>query len=343
MNEQKSSRFSVDYILSIPRSVDGVESKEMENRVSGQNAKSKHFRKPSGNLLVDAVVQMTEEILTEHTLQQSGGSKTEETDDIESRSNRMPQLNEEDTTPSLEMEADSTRSQLVAFGNDEKEIENAMQSIDGDHDINHIIDHMDRRRETTLNQTAMESEDEKSSTINTAMTFQDFHRIDCYELFNKQQNTSCSVTIDMRSGEEFRLCHLRNAVHLDHAQSAQQIVSAMKTHLERTGKDSVFELFVYSNNVDGKSTSKRMNRIISILREQGLCPEDQAAVRILDCNFSVFFSLFPFLCRFGAQNEGQSLSSLPPHRRRKAVMAMNRGFYPHHIINDVLYLGDRKR
>ena len=359
LKAQKEGTFSVEHILSSQSSgrVDGAECKTADDGHSiDSNSTQKRGRRPSGNLLIDAVVQITEEMLSEAV-----PTATVQREDVVDEAETAGPM----TSPSPSTLADSTRSQLVAFGYGAEEIQNAVQSICSDHDINGLIAHIDRQREESVKAEIVAMDDVVDSAVPRvrAQSVGDgvdekeeserlqhpklsaFRRIDCAQLYNLQQNTFCAVAIDTRSAEEYGLCHLRNAVNIASGLSAEHIVDAMAGHLERSGKGAVSKVAVYSNDAEGAAASRHIEGVISVLREHRLCPADDAAVHVLDRNFSVFFSLFPFLCRSTVHRRGQrpqSLSSLTPRRRRKAESAMKSGLYPNQIIDDALYLGDRR-
>lgn len=356
LNAQRESTFTIDSILasqSTPPTVTTVMA-DVNDTVEGKdesdpeyNLKKKSRRKPSGNLLIDAVVQITEEMVPNTSTEPS------QWNEVDSLAITLQPI-----TTSAIVVSDSVHSQLVMFGYNLDEIQNAIQSIHSE-DINDIIAHIDGQREITANhkvlETAWNTESNEVASINDdgkemesesieSEDQNEINRIDCYQLFNKQQNTVCSVTIDARSTEEYEHCHLRNALHIDDGLSTEQIGSAMKDHIESTGKGSITEVFMYSNN---ESSSKNIDRISHALRQRingrSLCPDIDPIVCVLDSNFSVFSSLFPFLCRSGTSQQNQlTLSTMTPGRRRKVIREMNCGNYPNQIINDTLYLGDRK-
>eukprot|EP01084_Bolivina_argentea_P054902 100682_1 len=171
--------------------------------------------------------------------------------------------------------------------------------------------------------------------------------IDCYHLYNKQQRTFCSITIDIQSADVYNKSHIKNALNIPI--NSANILQIITDHQETHSKDIIIAIYIYGQNIEKKDTSNHISVIKDTLIKAKICKENQ--VFVLKDNYNIFSSKFPFLCDIKSNEEDikeqkttdENKEKKPENKieKMKRFMRQNKGIYPNQIINDKLYLGDK--
>ena len=121
--------------------------------------------------------------------------------------------------------------------------------------------------------------------------------IDCYELYNKQQRTFYSITIDTQSVDDYNKSHIKNALNIEIVENKNDddyYYDIISKYQQNNSKDVITAIYFYTNDIKNDSFWNHISIITNTLIKHEICKKEH--IFVLKDKYNVFCMKFPFLC-----------------------------------------------